>query len=205
MHYRSTHEREGVRMTPEEIEKMQKDLETERANAKALANKNDRLEEESRKNKTRAQTAEEEIEEAKKKKLQDDGKLEELLATERAEKLQLSQELKDRDNKIIKSNLRAEVMKYAKDAHSVERLLSVTEHKDLLKVNEDLTVEGGEAFVTKCRETDNFLFKKKSLDDTEDKKPNPNNNEKGEGYLAELDACTSSKELNAVKQKYGKL
>lgn len=184
---------------------MQQDLEDERAKAKALESKNARLEDESKKNKDRAKTAEELIEEAKKAKLLDEGKLQEALDLERKEKQELRKTLDDRDNKIIKANLRAEVTKYAKDAHSVDRLLSVTEHKDLLKVKDDLTVEGGEDFVKKCRETDSFLFKKKTLDDTEKKKGELDNKTDDEKYHAELNTCTSRKELDEVKKKYGKL
>lgn len=189
------------------VEELEKELEEERARAKALASKNDRLEDESKKNKERAKTAEELIAEAEKEKLKDQGKLEELLGKEREEKKKLQETLNDRDNKIIKANLRAEVAKYAKDAHSVERLLGVTEHKDLLKVNDDLTVEGGEEFVKKCRETDFFLFKKKTLDDTEKEKGGKGNDTRtdDEKYLAELNACTDRKQLEAVKKKYGKL
>jgi hypothetical protein len=186
------------------IEELQKELEEMQATAKALASKNERLEDESRKNKERAKTAEELIAEQEKAKLQEQGKLEELLQKEREEKKLLQNTLSDRDNKIIKANLRAEVAKYAKDAHSVDRLLSVTEHKDLLKIKDDLTVEGAEEFVKKCRETDYFLFKKKALDDTETSKGGLDTRSQDEKYYAELNACSSRKELDEVKKKYGK-
>jgi len=193
-------------MTEEEIKKMQADLEAANANAKALVSKNERLEDESKKNKARAQTAEDKISADDKAKLEEQGKFEELLKVQREENKKLTSTLADRDNKVVRANIRAEVARHAKDAHSIERLLSVTEHKDLLKVNDDLSVEGAEAFVAKCRETDNFLFRKKSLKVTENKKGGGDDNKTGlEKYHAELDACSTREELNKVIQKYGKL
>lgn len=188
------------------LEEMQKELDLEREKAKALTSLNERLEYESKKNKSRAQTAEDKITEAEKQKLQDDGKLEELLASERAEKKALSDKLSSTNKAVLTEKLRAEVAKHAKDAHNIDRLLGVTEHRGLLSINEDdLTVGGVEDFVTKVRETDSYLFRKKSLDDTEYKKPKGDDGKTDtDKYYEELDACNSSRELDACKKKWAK-
>ena len=193
-------------MTEEEIKKLQEELEAERTKAKALESKAARLEDESKKNKTRAQTAEEKINEAEKAKLEEQGKLEELLRVEREEKSKLSKTLETRTQGVLREKLRAEMSKHAKDAHDVDMLLKVTDHKDLLSINEDeLSVSGIEDFVGKCRESHSYLFKKKTMGSGEDKKPKGDDNKTDvEKYYEELDACTSRKELEAIKKKYGK-
>lgn len=190
-----------------DIETLKKELEEERARAKALSTKNERLEEESKKNKTRAQSAEEKISEAEKAKLEEQGKLEELLRVEREEKSKLSKTLETRTQGVLREKLRAEMSKHAKDAHDVDMLLKVTDHKDLLSINEEeLSVGGVEDFVGKCRESHSFLFKKKSMESGEDKKPKNEDANKtdDEKYYEELDACSSRKQLEEIKKKYGK-
>jgi len=189
------------------VEELQEELEKERARAKALEANKSRIESESKAFKARAQEAESKISESEKSKLEEQGKLEELLATERQEKSDLSKKLEMRTQSVLREKLRSEAAKFAKDAHDIDMLLKVGEYKDLLSINEDdLTVEGVEDFVGKVRETHSYLFKKKTLDETETKRPS-----KGEGkteeerYFAELDVCNSSRELDAVKKKYGRL
>lgn len=189
-------------ITEEELSKLKEEAEK----AKALASKAERLEEESKKFKTRAQEAEGKLSEAEKAKLEKEGKLEELLKAEREEKAKLSQTLEARTKGVLSEKLKAEVAKHAKDAHDVDMLLKVTEHKDLLSINEEeLSVGGVEDFVKKVRETNSYLFKKKSLDGLGDgdKPPKPTDTE--EEYFKALDACKSRKELEAVKKKFGKL
>ena len=191
-------------ITEEELEKLKEAAER----AKALESKASRLEDESKKFKTRAQEAEEKISAAEKAKLEEAGKLEELLKKEREEKAKLSQTLEARTKGVLSEKLRAEMASYAKDAHNVDMLLKISDHKDLLAIDEEnLSVSGVEEFVNKARETHSFLFKKKSLDglgdDDEGKKKQPSTGE--EEYLRELDLCTTRKELEAVKKKYGRL
>lgn len=193
-------------MTEEEIKKLQEALEAERTKAKALESKAQRLEEESKSFKSRAQEAEDKISEAEKKKLEEQGKLEELLAKEREEKSKLSETLKTRTQGVLREKLRAEMAKHAKDAHDVDMVLKVAEHKDLLSINEDeLSVSGVEDFVNKTRETHGYLFKKASLDDTETKKPKGDKPDTSDdAYFAALDACTNRKELEEVKRKFNR-
>ena len=189
-----------------ELEELKKELEEERTRAKALVSKTERLEEESKKFKSRAQDAEAKISDAEKAKLEEQGKLEELLAKEREEKSKLSKTLESRTQGVLREKLRAEVAKHAKDAHNIDRLLGVHEHRDLLSINEEeLSVSGVEDFVAKVRETDSYLFRKKSLDDTESKKPPVDNKSDQEKYFEALDNCNSREELEDLKKKYGKI
>jgi hypothetical protein len=193
---------------PEITEERLKELEENANRAKALLSKIERLENESKDFKSRAQQAEAKISEAEKAKLEEQGKLEELLKAEREEKAKLSQTLKDRTNGVLREKLRAEVATYAKDAHNIERVLGVTEHKSLLSIDEEnLSVSGAEDFVKKVRETDPYLFKKKALGVTEEVPPNLKDDFKSdeEKYLQELKACNTRKELEAVKRKYNKV
>lgn len=193
---------------PEISEERLKELEAEAEKAKALLSKAERLEEESKKYKSRAQQAEEKISEAEKAKLEEAGKLEELLAKEREEKAKLSNTLQERTQGVLREKLRSEVSKYAKDAHDVDMLLKVTDHRDLLTIDEEnLSVSGVEDFVAKAKETHSFLFRKKSLDGMGEggKKPEGQQKSDEEKYLEELRACNTRKELEEVKKKYGRL
>ena len=193
-------------MTEEEIKKLQEDLEAANSREKALENKASRLEDESKTFKSRAQEAEGKISEAEKAKLEEQGKLEELLAKEREEKQKISKTLESRTQGVLREKLRAEMSKHAKDAHDVDMLLKITEHKELLSIDEEeLSVSGVEDFVGKARESHSYLFKKANLDDTETRKPKGGSGgTTDEDYHKALDAATSRKELEEVKKKFGK-
>ena len=187
------------------IEELQKELEAEKSKAKALEASKQRLEEESKTFKTRAQEAEAKISEAEKAKLEESGELEKLLQKEREEKAALSRTLESRTKSVLSEKLRAEVARHATDAHDVDMILKVGEHKDLLSINEeDLSVTGAEEFVSKARETHTYLFKKKKIDGHDDEDPEPSKKAIEEKYYAELDACTNRNQLDAVKKKYGR-
>lgn len=178
--------------------------------AKALEAKSLRLEDESKKYKSRAQQAEEKISEAEKAKLEEQGELEKLLAKEREEKAQLTNTLEKRTQGVIREKLRSTLATHAKDAHDVDMLLKVTEHKDLLSIDEEnFNVSGVEEFVAKAKETHSYLFKKNKIDGMgEGGAPAGGGKEQKsdeELYKEELRACNSRKELDAVKKKYGRL
>jgi DNA repair exonuclease SbcCD ATPase subunit len=193
---------------PKTIEELQKELEdAQKAKAEAEASKQ-RLEEESKKFKTRAQEAETKLSEAEKKKLEEQGNLQELLAAEREEKKKLAERLNETTSTVLREKLRSEVAKVAKDAHDIDMILKVTDHKALLKIDEEgIKVEGVNDFVAKVRETHGFLFSKKQMPDTENKKPSDkdfDSKTSEEKYLEELKKVKNKKELYALKLKYGK-
>lgn len=194
-------------MTEEEIKALQKELEEAKAKATALENSKSRVIEESNNFKKRAQDAEDKITAAEKAKLEESGKLEELLAQEREEKKKLQNDLMLTKTTVISEKLRAEVAKEAKDVHDIDVLLGLKQHKALLKVNDDLSVEGVKDFVAKARETHAFMFGTKKMPDTDDganggKKPDQKTVD--EEYKAALKACKSRAEMHTVMKKFGK-
>ncbi len=183
--------------------------------AKALESTNARLLEESKKNKEKAEAAEGKISEAEKAKLEEEGKLNELLLQERKEKAELEEKVKLRTKTAMKEKVRTEVAKVAKDAHDIDMVLRVAEHKELLKLNEDeLSVDGVEEYVTKVRETHAYLFGKKKMPEGEGGGKPPGPGEEGhdpnagksdeEKFRAELKLVTSRAEQLKVYKKYGK-
>lgn len=190
------------------VEELQKELEeAQKANAEAIASRQ-RIEEESKKYKTRAQEAESKLTEAEKKKLEESGNLQELLAKEREENSKLSKRLNETTSNVIREKLRSEVAKVAKDAHDVDMILKVTDHKGLLKIDEEgMKIEGINDFVGKVRETHSYLFSKKEMPKTEDRKPSDkdfDSKTSEEKYQEALRGVKTRKELLELKMKYGK-
>jgi hypothetical protein len=196
---------------PEISEEELKAFQESAEKAKALEANKERILSEADKFKKRAQDAEGKLTEAEKKKLEEDGKINELLAKEREERQKLEGILKERTSSVLKEKVRAEVGKVAKDAFDVDMVLRVNEHKSLLKIDEDaLSVAGVEEFVSKVRETHNFLFGKKKMPvDGDGKPPAPKDGEEGfksdeEKFRQELSNVQTRKEQVAVYKKYGK-
>jgi len=166
-----------------------------------------RLEDENGKFKTRAQDAEGKLSDAEKAKLEAEGNTQALLDTERAEKVKLQDQIKLSNKTTLREKLRNEVSKYAKDAHDVDMIIKVTEHKDLLKLDEELlTVEGTKEYVEKVRETHGYLFSKKRLD-VDNKLPKGDDEDfktEDEKYLSDLRACTTRQQMNDLRRKHGK-
>jgi hypothetical protein len=175
---------------------------------KGYENSKTRLEDENSKIKLRAKEAEEKLLDAEVKRLEADGKVNDLLALERVKSGALSEKLASRTKAVLSEKVKSEVSKYAKDAHDIDMLLKVAEHKALLTVDEEsLSVSGAEDFVSKVRDTHGFLFNAKKMPDynnkkTEDKEED--NKSSDEKYREELQGVTDRKQLAAVQKKYGK-
>jgi hypothetical protein len=167
-----------------------------------------RLEDENAKYKTRAQDAEGKLSEAEKAKLEAEGNTQALLDAERAEKVKLQDKIATTNKATMREKLRNEVSKHAKDAHDVDMIIKVTEHKDLLKLDDEaLTVDGVKEYVEKVRETHSYLFSKKRMDGGDNTPPSGGKKEfktEDEKYLSELRACSSRQQMDAVRKKYGK-
>jgi len=167
-----------------------------------------RLEDENSKIKSRAKEAELKLSETEKEKLEAEGNIKALLEKERAEKVALQDKLKSSNTNILREKLRTEVSKYAKDAHDIDMLLKVTDHKDVLKLNEDeLSVDGVKEYVEKVRETHSYLFSKKHLDNGDNKPPIGDIDDTKtdeEKYLSEIRECSTRQQMNNIRKKYGK-
>jgi len=193
-------------ITEEQLEQFKKDAE----NARNLEASKARLEDENSKIKKRAQDAETKLTDAETKKLEDEGKTNDLLLLEREKNTKLNETLTKRTKSVLSEKVRSEVAKYAKDAHDVDMVLRVTEHKPLLKINEEeLTVAGVEDFVGKVRETHAFLFGNKRMPNYDNKKgggdeDEDHNKSDEQRYQDDLSKVTSRKEQIEVMKKYGK-
>ena len=167
-----------------------------------------RLEDENSKIKGRAKEAEELLSTAEKAKLEAEGRTQELLDKERADRMDLEAKYTRRTKDVLNERLRTEVMKHAKNAHDVDMLLKVTQHRDVLKLDEDnLQVDGAKEFVDKVRETHSYLFTKPRIDVGENNPPGTPNEEfksSEEKYLSELRTCNTRHDIVAVRKKYGK-
>lgn len=194
---------------PEISEEELKVFKEAKEQADALAASKKRLEEENSKYKTRAKTAEEKLSDAEKKKLEAEGDLNQLLEIERKKTEELSNQLLGNTKAVLKEKIRAEVSKFAKDAHDVDMVLKVTEHQGLLKRDEEnLSVSGVEDFVGKVRETHSYLFSGKRMPDYNNTKGGNTEDDKGgtgdSDYATDLANAKTSKELEAVRKKHGK-
>lgn len=194
-------------ITEEQLEQFKKDAEK----ARNLEASKTRLEDENSKIKKRAQDAESKLTAAEEKKLEEEGNLNELLSMANKKNSELEDKLTKRTKSVLAEKVRAEVAKHAKDAHDVDMLLRVKEHKDLLKINdEELTVEGVENFVGKVRETHSFLFGSKRMPDYDNTKGGKGNEDEDvdkdddKRYQDELSKVTTRKEQIEVMKKYGK-
>ena len=190
------------------IEELQAELD-EANNAKAVLEANkQRIIEESTKFKTRAQEAESKLTAAETKKLEEQGDLQKLLENERNETKALKAKLNETTSTVLREKLRSEVSKVAKDAHDIDMILKVTDHKALLNIDEDsMDIKGVNEFVGKVRETHAYLFSKKAMPETEVKKATEKDLDtktSNEKYLEELKSVKNKKELYALKIKYGK-
>jgi len=193
---------------PEISEEELNALKAKAEEADSLASTKRRLEDENSKIKTRAKEAEDKVSVAEKAKLTAEGKTQELLDIERAERAKSEEKYTGLKKVTLHEKLRTEVTKHAKNAHSVDMLLKVSEHKGLLKLDEEnLTVDGAEEFVKACQESHSYMFAKDSLDVGDNRPPKGDKTDfstDSEKYLSELQACNTRTELEAVKKKYGK-
>lgn len=191
-------------ISEEELEKFKADQQR----AADLEASKKRLEEENGKYKSRAQEAEGKLSEAEKAKLEAEGNTQALLDAERAEKVKLQDRIKASNKTALKEKLRTEALKHAKDAHDIDMVLKVTDHKELLKLDEEaITVDGVKDYVEKVRESHSYLFSKKRLDTGDNLPPKGDQDDfktEDEKYLSELRACSSRQQMNDVRKKYGK-
>ena len=197
---------------PEISEEELKALKDAQEKAKVLESTNERLLEESKKNKQKADENADRLSKIEEEKLKSEGKTQELLDKEKLRAAELEEKLKNKTKSALKQKLRNEVSKAAKDALDVDMVLRVTEHKSLLKIDEESeSITGIEDYVSKVRETHSFLFGKRRMPEGEEGgKPKPgeqdddSNQSDEEKFRAELANVNSRKEQVEVYKKYGK-
>lgn len=145
--------------------------------AKKLKSTNDRLLAESQKNKVRNDELERmknQLAEIEKKKLEEEGNLQELLKREREEKAKLLNDIKSKESKIVEANVYNAVLEKAGDAWSVKDLLLQQDYVRMIELDEESlapTAESVEAFVNKLKEEKSYLFQGKKPAAMADAKP----------------------------------
>lgn len=139
------------------------------------------------------------------------GKIEELLkkqeqiTADKEKRLnEKEDELKTTRDLLMEEKLRNEIHLYAKDAHSVKKILR---DEDFLKTvsydNDSSEFSNVKDAVETVRKNSPYLFDSKAVTRMADGQPDKTVVKK-ENYMEELKQATTQKELNAVRKKYGR-
>jgi vacuolar-type H+-ATPase subunit I/STV1 len=143
------------------------------AEIQKLRDTNQRLLKDSKEYKSKAKFASEKLSEFEQSQLEKEGNFEKLLERSRSENNDLISEVKNLREKTIDKELRARVAELAPDAHSIDMVLAVKDHRDLLKVDqESLSVSGVDDYLEAIRENNSYLFKGKKPEATEHRRGN---------------------------------
>ena len=191
--------------TPQEVAPQanaENDTEKLLAEIERLQSTNDRLLMESKQNKTKRTELDElrgQLEAYQKKEMEQKGNYQEMLNLEIEKRQKLESELRERDGKLLKSNIFNAVANYAKDAHDVNDLLAQKDYASMIEINEDSLEPVSESiykFVDSLKENKAYLFKGKT--------PKPMGHEKaGSGISkpAEKSLANMSKEERNQKMR----
>jgi len=143
----------------EQQQEQQVDVNELVAKLEKLESTNARLLEESKTYKNRYESTQKEKEESERARLEEEGKIQELLDLEKSTSLQLKDQLQTLKKETLRKSLNFEAAKYAGDAYDVDDIIKSLP-TDVIKMDEDaLTFEGVQDAVTKLRETKPYLFK----------------------------------------------
>lgn len=150
------------------------------AEIERLTSTNERLLDESQTNRTKRAELEElqaQVEAFKNEKLEATGNWQERLVAEQEKNIKLSNDLKAKDNMILKGNIVNAVSKAAKDAWDVNDLLAQSEFASMIEIN-DVTLqpvqESIDNFVSSLKEQKKYLFKGGKIPAMADAKPSIN-------------------------------
>lgn len=141
------------------------DIESLKATIEQLKSTNERLLGESQKYKTRKSEIEqlkEQLDGYKRAELEKKGDWEKRLEMEREARLQAENKLKQKDERILQSNVFNAVANYAKDAHDVNDLLAQSEFAKMIEVDEETLepiAESVHQFVDALKDKKKYLFK----------------------------------------------
>lgn len=147
------------------------------AQIEQLKSTNERLLQESSKYKTRKSEVDEireQLESYKKKELEQKGNFQEMLKMEQEKRMQLQNELEQRDKKLLKSNIFNAVSNYAKDAYDVNDLLAQRDYASMIEIDEDNlepVAASIQRFVDTLKEEKKYLFKGNKVASMADTKP----------------------------------
>lgn len=139
-----------------------------------LTSTNQRLLEESKTYKSKAQQKAEELEQIERQKLQDAGKLEELLELERNKAHQAETRAKSLERETMKRSLQLEVASHARDARDLKLVLAAINADDFSYDEATGAFKGVDQAVSNVKSTHPFLFESKSMPSTPDGRPAAN-------------------------------
>lgn len=150
----------------------------------------DRVLEESKSNKSKAQEYRSKFEEAEKKKLEDSGDIAKLLDMERKTREEKEKEVKSLKNSILHQKIRESVSRHAGDVHDLDILVNLPELAPFLKsaIREDLTIDDSlvKDGVNKAKESKPFVFKHTQKAGVDSTRPNSNGTIKSANEIGDL-------------------
>lgn len=111
------------------------------------------------------------IDSSAKKKLEDEGKTQELLELERNNVFKLNEQIKDRSKRELQKDLEIEVARYASDAHDLKDVVAALDLKSLSIDPENGEVGEVKEAVAKVREEKSYMFKLKETPNTINTRP----------------------------------
>lgn len=158
---------EQPQVSPEDFAAMKEQVER-------LTSTNQRLLEESKTYKTKAQAKSEELESIEKQKLQEAGKLEELLEYERNKTHEAKARAEALERQNMKRTLQLEVASHARDARDLKLVLAAINADDFSYDEATGSFKGVDEAVGKVKSTHPFLFESKSMPNTPDGRPSAN-------------------------------
>jgi hypothetical protein len=126
----------------------------------ALKKSNERLLEESKDWKKKYQSVSTEKSSIEKQRLEKEGNFQQLLETEKSERLELEKKLKEREKTLLKTQARSLLAEFAKDAHDLGDLLKLDEVSMIQYDEENLTVikDSVLKFVSTVKEKKPWMF-----------------------------------------------
>jgi hypothetical protein len=130
------------------------------ARLERLESSKERLENESKKWKSRYKELEQDNQSAMQKRLEEEGKYQELLELERQKRTELETQVMQTKKTALQKELRAQVANLAKDAFDIEDVVKNLDHS-LIEIDEEkFTINGLNEAVAKVKESKSYLFER---------------------------------------------
>ena len=165
---------------------------------------NNRLLTESKEYKTKYQKVRSEVESKERTELESKEEWKELLEKEREEKFRINEQLHSIKKNTLKSQLRFEIAKNAKDAYSIDDIARMIPMSDLEVDEDNLSVHGVTEAIEKLRKEKTYLFQNEKTAKMVTERPSAFDNEPL-SYGEELKKARNHMEIEAVMKKHNRL
>jgi len=184
-----------------EGERLNVDIEKVTQELNELKATNERLLAESKDWKGKYQSTANEKTEIEKSRLEKEGNFEALLEQERGERLKTESALKSREKALLKTQARALLAEYAKDAHDIGDLLRLDEVSAIEYDEEKLEVvkDSVKTFVSSIREKKPWMFGEKNIPSSTDGRPTQQLQNKSTGDM------TAKEKQEAMKSSFANI